>query len=151
AARARVAFAEKGVTIELPAAPPREAARLFVARSGASALFCGRKVRRFHAWKGPQAAKSRPIFLDVGVVEDARTIRTECLACWPLERGMTLRLGRRRYRLEAWQFSEAPLRIPMERSAFEPRRIRLRFAGPRAFRAADRGTRAWLLPPNASF
>lgn len=150
AARARVAFAEKGVTVSLPATPSRGAARLFVARSGASTLRSGRQVRRFHAWKGPQATMSRPIFLEVGAVEDARTIRTECMACWPLERGMTMRLGRRRYRLEAWQFSDAPLRIPMEHTAFEPRRIRLRFAGPRAFRAADQGARAWLLPPKAS-
>ncbi|MCC7519791.1 MAG: heparinase II/III family protein [Verrucomicrobiae bacterium] len=148
--RARVVFAEDGVTVRLPSSPSRGAARAFIARSGASALELGGRRRTFAVWKGEQAAVCRPVLLSADAIEGPWTIRTEVLACWPLERGMALRLNGRRYALDAWQFSEIPLRLPVAGTAFEPRRIRLRFTGTRPFRASDRGAVAWLQPTKLS-
>ena len=145
--RASVSFGKEGVAVRLPPVSERRALRLVVPRSGVSSVAMGGKRHPLGSWNGGQAPLSRPILILAGAVEDAWTIRTDCLACWPLERGMTLRLGGRRYRLEAWQFSGPPLRMPIERSAFEPRRLRLRFAGAKPFRASDRGLVAELHPP----
>lgn len=141
AARAAFAFEGGRVVVKLPFA------RLEISREAGGTLVAGGRRRRFGPWRGAQAPFSRPILVEVGAVEGPWTVRTDCLACWPLERGMAFSLGRRRYVLSAWQFTGAPLRAAVERSAFEPRGLRLRFEGAAPFRAGDRGAVAELRPP----
>jgi hypothetical protein len=146
--RAQVAFDGGGVKVRLPASHGRKAVILHLSSSGISHLSLGGRRSRLVPWKGRQATFSRSLLLSVDAVEGARTIRTTCMPCWPIERGMTLAFGRRRYALEAWQFSAPPLRTDAERCAWEPRAVRLRFTGEAPFRKSDRGAVAELQPPS---
>lgn len=144
---ARISFDDSSVTLSATVGRKGSRVELRLPGEGAPVLRLGSRVRSFAPWRGRQPGLSRPIFFKVATVEDGRTVTTPCMACWPVERGMRIRIRGRAGTLSAWQFSAPPLRFHTERSAFEPRRLRLRFREEKLFRRSDVGATLWLMPP----
>lgn len=149
ASKAKVSFSQKGIHLLLPPRKGRNTLKLDLSfgDTAPAILRIGKASHLLKPWRGVQGTLSRTIHFQIEKVLDSKTLQTLCMACWPLEKGMTFQLKGRHYTLEAWQFSGSANRLPIERSAFERRRLRLRFHGDRPLRKSDVGSVVKMIPP----